>query len=133
AASGAWAAGVAAAASSNTPRGERSDRPQTSEGSAGHATPRTFTDQGAAASARDAADGGSAAADGASAGGPTDAEDTAPTTRRDARERWAAEERARGRSRNRDRQRTEEGRADAHEIGRASSRGREERTSVVRA
>src|SRR5699024_12708811 len=66
-----------------------------------------------------AAAGGSAAADGAAAGGPTDAEDTAPTTRRDASERWAAEERARGRSRNRDRQRTEEGRADAHEPARA--------------
>src|SRR5699024_7757298 len=37
----------------------------------------------------------------------------------DARERRAAEERARGRSRNRDRQRTEEGRADADELARA--------------
>lgn len=119
AASGASAAGVAAAASSNTPRDERSDRPQTSEGSAGHATPRTFTDQGTAASARDAADGGSAATDGGSAGGPTDGEDAGPTTRRDARERRAAEERARGRSRKRDRQRNEEQRADAHEPARA--------------
>src|SRR5699024_5729959 len=118
AASGASAAGVAAAASSNTPRDERSDRPRASESSADHATPRTFTEQGTAASARDAADGGSTATGGGSAGGPTDAGGTGPTTRRDARERRAAEERARGRNRNRDRKGSEEGRADAPEPAR---------------
>src|SRR5699024_2860914 len=45
AASGASAAGVAAAASSTPPRDDRSPRPQTSDDSAAHATPRTFTDQ----------------------------------------------------------------------------------------
>src|SRR5699024_4827195 len=103
AASGASAAGVAAAASSNTPRDERSDRPQTSADSAGHTTPRTFTDQGTAASA----------------GRPTDGEDAGPPTRRAAPQRRAAQERARGRSRKRDRQRNEEQRADAHEPARA--------------
>ena len=119
AASGASAAGVAAAADSNTPRDEPSDRPQNPEGSAGHATPRTFTQQGETASARD----DSGPADPDSADGPpgpgTDAEGTGPTTRRDARERRAAEDRARGRARGRDRQRTGGSRGEVHEPARA--------------
>jgi LCP family protein required for cell wall assembly len=100
AASGASAAGVAAAADSNTPRDRYTDsfqssdssRPSASSRSADHRAendaPRTFTRNHAAAR-KDAA---------ASA---RDSENDAPTTRRDARERRAAEERARGRGRGR--------------------------------
>ncbi|WP_210603368.1 LCP family protein [Brevibacterium oceani] len=99
AASGASAAGVAAAAGSNTPPDRYSDSsesggPSRSAGSSRSAdpsrsadrradrdAPRTFSDDHTATSARDSAD-------------------EAPTTRRDARERRAAEDRSRGRGRN---------------------------------
>ncbi|WP_342589863.1 LCP family protein [Brevibacterium permense] len=85
AASGASAAGVAAAASSNTP----DDPGAGSRRGPAHDAPRTFARDESAASARDSR--GFDRTD-------DDAEpDSAPTTRRDARERHAAESRGRGR------------------------------------
>ncbi|WP_244195234.1 LCP family protein [Brevibacterium iodinum] len=85
AASGASAAGVAAAASSNTP----DDPGAGSRRGPAHDAPRTFARDESAASARDSHDFDHT---------DNDADtDSAPTTRRDARERHAAESRGRGR------------------------------------
>ncbi|SDS07910.1 cell envelope-related function transcriptional attenuator common domain-containing protein [Brevibacterium siliguriense] len=87
AASGASAAGVAAAASSNT----QSDPGTDSRRAPAHDAPRTFARDVSAASARGSRDDDRADSD-------VDT-DSAPTTRRDARERHAAESRGRGRKR----------------------------------
>jgi LCP family protein required for cell wall assembly len=87
AASGASAAGVAAAASSNT----QDDPGAGSRRDPAHDAPRTFARDESAASARDSRDDSHADTD-------TDTDtDSAPTTRRDARERHAAGSRGRGR------------------------------------
>ncbi|WP_166974200.1 LCP family glycopolymer transferase [Brevibacterium atlanticum] len=107
AASGASAAGVAAAAGSNTPPDKYSDAPRTSDrsSSASDRSSRT-SDRTSRSSERR---GGSARrsnddaprtfADNRMAASERDADDEAPTTRRDARERRAADDR-RGRGRN---------------------------------
>ncbi len=126
AASGVSAAGVAAAAGSNTPHDDHSESSRSAAGQAGHEAPRTFTQQDSTASARDAgsADDVAATALGADAAATgarpePNADEAPPTTRRDARERRSAEERARGRSRDRGQKRTRDENAAAHETARA--------------